>query len=124
MTTENNDERLAASAKQTFDESVESLDAATLSRLNRGRHRALEEMQRAKSRQQWVRWAPATGIAAAALITVMVMRGPDEVVLPVTPVTASDFEILLDDEPLEMLEDLEFYSWIDSSDLTGSGDVG
>jgi len=124
MTTENNDERLAASAKQTFDESVESLDAATLSRLNRGRHRALEEMQRAKSMQQWVRWAPATGIAAAALITVMVMRGPDEVVLPVTPVTASDFEILLDDEPLEMLEDLEFYSWIDSSDLTGSGDVG
>jgi hypothetical protein len=124
MTTENNDERLAASAKQTFDESVELLDAATLSRLNQGRHKALAEMQRAKPMQQWIRWAPATGIAAAALITVMVMRGPDEVVLPVTPVTVSDFEILLDDEPLEMLEDLEFYSWIDSSDLTGSGDVG
>ena len=124
MTMENNDERLAASAKQTFDESVEAIDAATLSRLNRGRHRALEELQRAKSMHQWVRWAPATGIAAAALITVMVMRGPDDVVLPVAPVTASDFEILLDDEPLEMLEDLEFYSWIDSSDLTGSGDVG
>jgi hypothetical protein len=124
MTTENSDERLAASAKQTFDESVESLDAATLSRLNQGRHKALAELQRAKPMRQWVRWAPATGIAAAALITVLVMRGPDEVVLPVTPVTVSDFEILLDDEPLEMLEDLEFYSWIDSSDLTGSGDVG
>ena len=124
MTTENNDERLAASAKQTFDESVESLDAATLSRLNQGRHRALAKLQRAKPVRQWVRWAPATGIAAAALVTVMVMRGPNEVVLPVAPVTASDFEILLDDEPLEMLEDLEFYSWIDSSDLTGNGDAG
>jgi hypothetical protein len=124
MTTENSDERLAASAKQTFDESVESLDAATLSRLNQGRHKALAELQRAKPMRQWVRWAPATGIADAALITVLVMRGPDEVVFPVTPVTVSDFEILLDDEPLEMLEDLEFYSWIDSSDLTGSGDVG
>lgn len=124
MTTENNDERLAAIAKQTFDESVESLDAATLSRLNQGRHRALAELQRAKPMRQWVRLAPATGVAAAALITVMVMRGPNEVVLPVTPVTVSDFEILLDGEPLEMLEDLEFYSWIDPSDLTGSGDVG
>jgi hypothetical protein len=124
MTTENNDERLAASAKQTFDESVESLDAATLSRLNQGRHRALAELQRATPMRQWTRWAPATGIAAAALITVMVMRGPDAVDVPVTPVPASDFEILLDGEPLEMLEDLEFYSWIDSSDLTGSGDVG
>ena len=79
---------------------------------------------RPKMMRQWVRWAPATGVAAAALVAVMVMRGPEEVVMSPTPVTASDFEILLDDEPLEMLEDLEFYSWLDSSDLAGSGDVG
>ena len=124
MTDEENDERLAASAKRHFSESVESLDAATLSRLNKSRHDALAALQRPKMMRQWVRWAPATGVAAAALVAVMVMRGPEEVVMSPTPVTASDFEILLDDEPLEMLEDLEFYSWLDSSDLAGSGDVG
>ena len=29
------------------------------------------------------------------------------------PSTASDLEILLDEDSLEMLEELEFYSWID-----------
>jgi len=124
MNEQSNDERLADTAKQLFDESVESLDAATLSRLNKSRHDALAELRHVKSAQQWVRWMPATGIAAAALVTVMLIRGPSGVVLPAAPVTASDFEILLDDEHLEMLEDLEFYSWIDSSDLAGSGDVG
>jgi hypothetical protein len=124
MKQQSNDERLADTAKQLFDESVESLDAATLSRLNRSRHDALAELQHAKSARQWVRWMPATGVAAAALVTVMLMRGPSGVVLPATPVAVSDFEILLDDEHLEMLEDLEFYSWLDSSDLGGSGDVG
>jgi hypothetical protein len=124
MNDKSNDKRLTETTKQLFDESVDSLNAATLSRLNKGRHEALAELQNATSSRQWVRWAPATGIAAAALVAVMVMRGPAEVTLPEVPVTASDIEILLDDQALEMLEDLEFYSWIDASDLAGSGDVG
>ena len=124
MNDESNDKRLADTAKQLFDESVDSLNAATLSRLNKGRHEALAELQNARSARQWIRWAPATGIAAAVLVAVMLVRGPGEVTLPEVPVTASDIEILLDDQALEMLEDLEFYSWIDTSDLTGSGDVG
>ena len=34
------DEPIARQAKQLFDDSVERLDAATLSRLNQGRHQA------------------------------------------------------------------------------------
>ena len=124
MNEQRNDERLADTAKQLFDESVESLDAATLSRLNKGRHEALAELSHAKSARQWLRWMPATGVAAAALVTVMLMRGPSSVDLPPAPVTVSDFEILMEDENLEMLEDLEFYSWIDSSEFAGGGDVG
>lgn len=124
MNEQNKDERLVDTAKQLFDDSVESLDAATLSRLNRGRHDALAELHHAKAARQWLRWMPATGVAAAALVTVMLMRGPVGVELSPVPVTASDFEILMEDENLEMLEELEFFSWIDSSDLAGSGDVG
>lgn len=124
MNEQRNDERLTEVAKQLFDESVESLDAATLSRLNKGRHDALAELSHKRAARQWLWWMPATGVAAAVLVTVMLMRGPNGVDLPPASVTVSDFEILMEDENLEMLEDLEFYSWIDFSELTGSNDVG
>ena len=124
MNEQNDEERLAESAKQLFDQSVESLDAATLSRLNQGRQAALAKLQKGRSFGHWSRWVPVTGVAAAALITVLVVRGPDEVRVQDVPVIISDFEILMNDEPLEMLEDLEFYSWIDSDDLTEGSDVG
>ena len=40
------------------------------------------------------------------------------------PVSAADFEILLSEDSLDMLEDLEFYSWIDTANLEPGGDVG
>lgn len=124
MHEQRDDERLAEAAKRLFDESVEQLDAATLSRLNKGRHDALAELQRANSARHWLRWMPATGIVAAALVTVMLMRGPESTVGPDVAVTVTDFEILLDEESLEMLEELEFFSWIDAADLDTSGNVG
>ncbi len=109
-------------AKELFDESVDRLDAATLSRLNQVRHAALEAAQGSRSMGVWGRWVPATGVAAAALVTVIVMRGPDAVEIPSASVT--DFEILLEGESLEMLKDLEFYSWLEASDLETNGNVG
>ena len=118
------DRQFADKAKQLFDGSVEQLDAATLSRLNQGRHAALEELQRSRPSAVWVRWLPATGVAAAAIVTVMVMRGPDGIDIPVEPDVAADFEILLEGESLEMLEELEFYSWLEAADLEDNGNVG
>lgn len=107
--------------KELFDESVERLDGASLSRLNQGRQRALAEIDRAGPRGQWLRWVPVTGAAAAALIAVMVINQParlDE------PLTATDFEMLIEHEELELLEDLEFYSWLELADADANGDVG
>ena len=121
------DERAVKRAKELFDASVEQLDGATLSRLNQGRHAALAELHGARHRAQWLRWVPATGVAAAAVVTVMIMNGPDGVVVPAdsdTPVTVTDFEMLLDDENLEMLEELEFYSWLEFAELDANGNVG
>ena len=118
------EQQFADKAKQLFDGSVEQLDAATLSRLNQGRHAALEELPRSRPSAIWMRWLPATGIAAAAIVTVMVMRGPNGVDVSIEPDVAADFEILLEDESLEMLEDLEFYSWLEAADLDENGNVG
>ena len=105
-------------AKERFDDSVSGLDAETQSRLNRGRQAALAELERAKP--VWVQWAPATGMAAAAVVAVVMWSGnpvPEEAAVPAV---ATDMEILLTEDSLEMLEDLEFYSWIDFEEDTDS----
>ncbi len=111
-------------AKALFDDSVDSLDAATLSRLNQGRHRALAELERASSVNLWLRWVPATGIAATLLLAVIVLRGLDGVDAIEGPATASDFEMLLEEDSLDMLEELDFYFWLEASDLEVDGNVG
>jgi hypothetical protein len=116
------DDTLTAHAKAAFDDSVERLDAATLSKLNQGRQAALAELSNSRSARRWLRWMPATGVAAAALVTVMVMQGPSIVNTPDPDIT--DFEILMGDDSLEMIEDLEFYSWIEAADLDPTDNVG
>ena len=114
------DEQLAQDAKQAFDQSVDGLDAATLSRLNRGRQAALAELE--GPGRQWLRWMPATGVAAAVLLVMMTFRGPGEIDVINAP--ATDFELLISEESIEMLEDLEFYSWLDMQEMEGDGDLG
>jgi len=114
------DKELAEQAKRAFDESVDGLDAATLSRLNRSRHAALAAS--ATPGREWLRWMPATGVAAAVLLVMITLRGPGEADVIGAP--TADLDILLSEESIEMLEDLEFYSWLDTQELDGDGDVG
>ena len=109
------DEDFSRKAKEAFDSSVEQLDAATLSRLNRGRHEALAELR--QPARQWSRWMPATGVAAAVLVAIVMLQTPNGV--EEMPAAVADMEILLGEDSIEMLEDLEFYSWIDTVDLEG-----
>lgn len=112
----NADEAFAETAKTLFDDSVASLDGETQSRLTRLRHEALKELD--ERRPAWVQWAPATGVAAAAVVALVMWTGGPEVQDFAEPSTASDMEILLTEDSLEMLEDLEFYSWIELNEET------
>ena len=105
------DDAFAGKAKRLFDESVESLDGETRSRLNRGRQAALAEIR--SGNRRWVQWAPAGGVAVAAVAALVVWTGSSQIDVLDTPEVASDMEILLTEDSLEMLEDLEFYSWIE-----------
>jgi len=105
------DKAFAEKAKQLFDESVEGLDGQTRSRLNRGRQVALDELK--TGRPVWVQWAPAAGVAAAAVVAVVLWTGNPPVDDLTPESSAVDFEILLTEDSFEMLGDLEFYSWID-----------
>jgi hypothetical protein len=95
-------------AKRLFDESVDGLDGATLSRLNRSRQLALAATE--QQRPLFLRLAPVGGLAAAAALAVVMLQSPGELA---APDNVSDFEILMSEDSLDMLEELEFFAWME-----------
>lgn len=123
------DRLLVTRAKELFDQSVEGLDAETRSRLNRGRHEALAHMRPRVRYGRWLQWTPVAGVATAAVVAVVIWAGKPPLDDLTPPSVASDLEILLTEESFEMLEELEFYSWIDleaelDDELDTNGNVG
>jgi len=114
------DEEFAARMAVRLRESADSLDAPTRSKLNRARQAALAEMT---PRPAWRRspWLTGAVTAAVAVVAFMVLqpatRGPG----PMAPagLDVPDLELLMTSEDLDMLEDLEFYTWLASTDLEG-----
>jgi len=110
-------------ARQLLDESVHDLDGATRSKLAQARNAALESRHR--SRRRLLTWGtPAAGLAAAALVGVLVLRTPS---VPIEESSVADLDILTSEESLEFYEDIEFYEWLsevaeNENDLSGDGD--
>ena len=126
MSDENDMSAFERQTKRVFDESVAGLDAATRSRLTQARYRALEERKPTTRSPGWsFTLVPAGTLAATALLAWFLVGqpppGPD-VGLQVASV--DDLEILLAEEPLEMLgEDLEFYGWLEEQpEFANAGD--
>jgi hypothetical protein len=101
-------------ARALFEDSVERLDARTRSKLTQARNRALDEVQTGAARRRWI-WAPAGGFALAAIVAVVMWSGglrsgaePDVLAL-------EDIDIVADSENLDMLEDVEFYTWLEDA---------
>jgi hypothetical protein len=97
-----------------FESSVERLDARTRSRLNQARQRALEEIKKGSTRRYWL-GIPLGGLAAAALVAVLLIRGGGEVGAPQSEnanLLLDDFDIVADADSFEIIQDVEFYSWL------------
>lgn len=107
-----NDEALLTSVTNTLDDSVDHLDANTLSRLNQARQRALDGKRRSFFSAFWL---PATSFAS---ISVVIFAGWLFFTAPQTSLdNFNDAELVaasedLNDEKLELLEDMEFVSWL------------
>jgi hypothetical protein len=112
-----NEERLTGlerKSRAAFDQSVDSMDAATRSHLARARTAALGELP--GRRMSWhSAWVPAGVAAVAALASALLLIGDDAARPPSRPaVTAlEDLDIVTGGEDLGMFaEDEEFYAWV------------
>ncbi|MEY2920633.1 MAG: hypothetical protein RL261_1938 [Pseudomonadota bacterium] len=118
------DAELERRARTAFQASVDELDAATLSRLNRARQQALAAVDgRNRAGWRWTAWAPVGALAAGLLAAVLLLRSPSETGAPVqvaaTPASADvpqdPLELLTAGEDLDLATeaDLDFYAWVE-----------
>jgi hypothetical protein len=93
-----------------FEHSVDALDAATLSAINRARYRALEGAGSARPAR--IDWLPA-GALAGVCLAVLVYS-----LIPRTPVEEKTFidEVEIISE-LDLYENLEFYEWLEQNEI-------
>ena len=117
------DELFVRKAKAMFEQSVDGVDGQTRSRLNQSRQAALAELDSGTvslvGLGRWTHFAPAAGVAAVAVAAVVLWSGNlsfDTGIGPIDPIESAmpgDFELLMTEESFDMLQDLEFYSWIE-----------
>ena len=102
-------------ARTLLEASAQELDAATLSRLNQARQRALG--QAAPRSRLWL-WPRRLAVAASLLLAVAMLwpDGPGSVVPTAAPTLSPEDAELLAEGELEMTDELEFYAWLDADD--------
>jgi hypothetical protein len=117
--TESDRQSWIVDARARLDESAQSFDAATLSRLTQARHAALAT--RSRDLRAW--WLPAAGLATScALVFALVSWYPSAQRAAPAPAHAavSDADIAADDG-IEFYQDLEFYAWLDAQEQESGG---
>ncbi len=122
-------------SRALLEQSAQQLDGATLSRLNRARQAALDGLEPTRGDRRSLRWAGAAALSIG--LALVLWRGllptAPSVLPPIeplaqeivptaaspTPIATSDFELLADAEQYVLLQDLEFYAWLETAEDQG-----
>lgn len=119
----------ASVLQKLLDAEAAALDAATLSRLNRARQAALD-IGLQSSVRRWRGWMLALPAVACAVLVIWLLPAlsppvvdagaelADLEALLVEPV-AVDGELLASDAPLELIDEWEFYAWLEQQPDAG-----
>lgn len=116
MNPDNKDKEFLQHSRKLLDESVDSLDAATLSRLNQARQKALN------TRRASFFLATPTGVVfasfvVAAVVVLLWTALPQQQLQQQLAQQYEDIDMLTADAELDLLEDLEFVSWLVEENL-------
>lgn len=111
------DDKLATNIRQTLDDSVESLDANTLSRIRHIRAQAVDKgvVKTAAQQSNWS--AIMTGALATACVMIFAVMILLKTPAPGQSVPLDDLDLISSSESLELYEDLEFYEWLEEDVL-------
>ena len=117
MTTDN--DKLDSLSRE-LQERRDGFDAATVSRLNQARQTALQQLD--QPRTTLPGWVPA-GVAASLILTVALVSfstlqpGAIEVPQKAAP-DLPNLDLMLAETELEMLEEMDFYLWLESKETS------
>jgi hypothetical protein len=111
------EDELNTNIRQNLDESVDALDANTLSKIRQIRAQAVE-----KAEVRHVNWPPnRQGFLVGSLVTACIMVFAVIILLksptPMQTVPIDDIELISSADSLELFEDLEFYEWLEEDGL-------
>lgn len=115
MTERDRGDDIAGRVKTALDRSLDDLPIRDREALRRTRARAVAVA--AERGRTGFPWRPTAGIALAAsvaLAAVLVWQSAPQAPAPVD--SAADFEMLVGGDELPLLEDLDFYLWLDALD--------
>jgi len=122
-------DHLVTRSRVVFDDAVANLDGQTRSRLNQARQAALAAAS--PRHAPGTRWLlPAGSVAVLALASVFTVHMWQAARAPVTAThvasnAVDDFEIMTSDADLDMLQNMEFYAWLDTQDMNdATGEQG
>jgi hypothetical protein len=102
-----------------LDESAQSLDAATLSRLSRARSKALAH--RGGVRRGWVAGGGLMAAAAALVLAFGVLHHPAGPPVMADDPAAAEADPLASEDNLDLYENLDFYAWLDAQQQDTNG---
>jgi len=108
-------------ARRLLDASVAGLDAATRSRLNQARQRALAGHTRRRPilGSGWGGGWALGGVAASVCVMVIAYALWQGQPAGQPYDALADLEVLTADDQIDLYEDLDFYEWLDSDAQTG-----
>ena len=99
---------LQQSLIDALDDSIEHLDAYTLSRLNQARHRALAQAEKPRwVNPQWLKAATFAVLLATVINGWLFLSSSN-----MQHMNTDDFELIAASEDFELLQDLDFVVWM------------
>jgi hypothetical protein len=94
---------------ESLDDSIEHLDAHTLSRLNRARHKALAQAERpGLFNSQWIKAGTLTVLLVTVINGWLFFSAPEVQ----QQMNTDDFELIIASEDFELMQDLDFVAWM------------
>ena len=102
--------------KQALDQSSDTLDGKTLSRLRQARTKALESPYKPNYFSHWGPVAAAASVSALAIGLWLYQPTQENHTMMAN---LEDLELLAAQEDIEFYEDLDFYLWLESQESQG-----